>query len=224
MRAMLLAAGKGERMRPLTLDTPKPLLEVGGRALIDWHIGALAALGVDEIVINVSWLADRVVAHCGDGTRRGVAIRYSREESPLETAGGIIKALPLLGDVPFMVINADIWTDYPLETLRARTLAPGEAHLVLVPNPAHHPDGDFSLVDDDVVERHGETLTFAGLGLYHPRFFSGYDNGKRPMLPLFQRAIAEKRLRGERYDGRWTDVGTPERLAQLDAALAAARE
>lgn len=218
---MLLAAGRGERMRPLTLERPKPLLEVGGRALIDWHLGNLAALGVREIVINVSWLADRLVEHCGDGRGHGVSIRYSREEEPLETAGGIIRALPLLGDDPFLVINADIWTDFPLGGLLARCLRPGDAHLVLVPNPAHHPGGDFSLVGDEVVGRRDEALTFAGVGLYHPGFFSGYADGRRPLLPLFERAIAEKRLHGERYAGRWTDVGTPERLAQLDAALRA---
>jgi MurNAc alpha-1-phosphate uridylyltransferase len=216
---MLLAAGLGERMRPLTRSTPKPLLEVGGRALIDWHLHALAAAGVRDVVINVSWLADKITAHCGDGSAYGLVIAYSREEAPLETAGGIIGALPQLGERPFLVLNSDIWTDYPLATLVGRELPEAGAHLVLVDNPPHHPGGDFSLLEEHVVEAHDATFTFAGLGLYHPRFFEGYARGKRPLLPLLERAIAEGRLRGEHYAGRWTDVGTPERLAQLDEAL-----
>jgi MurNAc alpha-1-phosphate uridylyltransferase len=220
---MLLAAGFGERMRPLTLSTPKPLLEVGGRALIDWHLHALSAAGVREVVINVSWLAEQILEHCGDGGAYGLEIAYSREEEPLETAGGIINARPLLGEEPFAVINADIWTDFPLPDLFKRTLPEAGAHLVLVDNPAHHPGGDFSLMDERIVERHGDTFTFSGMALYHPRFFDGFGRGKRPLRPLLERAIAEERLHGEHYLGRWTDVGTPERLAQLEEMLRAAR-
>ena len=219
MMAMLLAAGVGERMRPLTRSTPKPLLEVGGRALIDWHLHALAAAGVREVVINVSWLAEQIIEHCGEGGDYGLEIGYSREEEPLETAGGIVNALPLLGDKPFAVLNADVWTDYPCSNLLRRTLPEAGAHLVLVDNPAHHPGGDFSLVDGRIVERHGDTFTFSGMGLYHPRFFDGIERGKRPLLPLLERAIAEQRLSGEHYAGRWVDVGTPERLAQLVETL-----
>ena len=224
MRAMLLAAGRGERMRPLTLKRPKPLLEVGDKALIDRHIERLVAAGVFEFVVNVSWLGEQIEEHCGDGERYGAVIRYSREPGdPLETAGGIIQALPLLGEAPFLVVNADIWTDFPFASLMERgawsTLAPRGAHLVLVDNPPHHRSGDFSLDGERVIERAEATLTFAGLGLYHPGFFAAYGVGKRQLLPLLKQAIAEGRLFGEHHRGAWTDVGTPERLRALDDAI-----
>jgi MurNAc alpha-1-phosphate uridylyltransferase len=223
MKAMLLAAGKGERMRPLTLEHPKPLLPVGGKALIDWHLERLVDAGIDDIVMNVSWLGDQIQAHCGNGERWGVRIRYSVEDEPLETAGGIVQALPLLGEAPFLVLNADIFTDFPFAAISGSPGLPDEAwaKLVLVPNPSHNRAGDFSLHGARVVERAADALTYAGIGLYHPAFFAGCAPGKRPMLPLVLRAIAEHRLRGERFAGVWTDVGTPERLQALNASLAA---
>lgn len=218
MKALLLAAGKGERMRPLTLHTPKPLLDVQGKPLIEWHLEKLAACGVRDLVINVSWLGSQIEAYCGDGSRWDLAIQYSREAQPLETAGGIVQALPLLGDQPFLVVNADIHTDYPFTDLRAQALETAEARLVLVPNPAHNTAGDFSLRDGRVVAREGETLTFAGIGTYEPAFFRGCDTGRRPLLPLLETAIAQKRLYAERYLGHWADVGTPERLEELNGA------
>jgi MurNAc alpha-1-phosphate uridylyltransferase len=239
---MLLAAGRGERMRPLTLETPKPLLRVGGRALIDWHLERLADAGVSDAVINVSWLGEQIVEHCGP-ERAGIRLQFSREDEPLETAGGIVQALPLLGDDPFLVVNGDIWTDYDFAKLVTRSVRPASAHLVLVDNPEHNLAGDFSLEDQfegpfeghfdrqlegcpearlgaqALIERNNVTLTFAGVGLYHPGFFAGLEPGSRPLLPLFRQAIAERRLSGEHYAGRWTDVGTPGRLRLLDESL-----
>ena len=214
--AMLLAAGKGERMRPLTLTTPKPLLRVLGKPLIEHHIERLATAGFRRLVINVSWLGEQIIDACGDGSRWGVAICYSREAEPLETAGGIVQALPLLGDSVFAVVNADVYTDYPLALLREQQLPRAEARLVLVTNPPHHPAGDFSLADGRVIERRAQTLTYAGIGLYDAAFFADCTPGKRPLLPLLQRAISERRLFGESYTGNWTDVGTPERLDALN--------
>lgn len=218
MKAMLLAAGKGERMRPLTLSTPKPLLQVRGRALIEHHIERLAAAGFRELVINVSWLGEQIEAHCGDGAAWDVTIDYSHEAQPLETAGGIIRARKLLGAEPFLVMNADIFTDYPLDGLAAKAVAlqPGQAHLVLVDNPPHHPGGDFTLRDGRVTRPDGATLTFAGIGLYHAQFFAGLDDGARALKPLLLRAMDGPGLLGEHYRGGWTDVGTPQRLAQLN--------
>lgn len=225
MKAMLLAAGRGERMRPLTLHRPKPLLEVRGRALIDRHISALVAAGIGELVINVSWCAGQIVDHCGDGSRYGARIRYSREPEPLETAGGIIQALPLLGAAPFLLVNADILTDYPFAGLRAVAAsvaatdagqATADAHLVLVDNPTHNAAGDFSLRAGRVTQAAGPTLTYAGIGVYDPAFFRGCEPGSRPLRPLLERAIAARRLRGEHYRGLWADVGTPERLRRLN--------
>jgi MurNAc alpha-1-phosphate uridylyltransferase len=210
-------------MRPLTLRTPKPLLRVAGTPLIEYHIRRLAAGGVRDLVINVSWLGAQIEDYCGDGRRWGVLIRYSREPVPLETAGGILRALPLLGGAPFVVVNGDVWMDFDVARLRARAavLAPGEAHLLLAPNPPHHPAGDFSL-RDGLVGRPlpGEaTLTFTGVGLYTPAFFAGVTASSCPLRPLFERAIERGRLGGERHGGAWVDVGTPERLRELDAAL-----
>jgi MurNAc alpha-1-phosphate uridylyltransferase len=215
---MLLAAGRGERMRPLTLATPKPLLRVAGKALIDWHLERLAAAGVTDAVINVSWLGEQIVEHCGE-ERFGIRLAFSCEVEPLETAGGIVQALPLLGEEPFLVVNADTWTDYDFGAILTRTPEPAAAHLVLVDNPEHNPDGDFSLEAGSVTERNNATLTFAGVGLYHPQFFADLEPGRRPLLPLFLSAIAEGRLSGEYFSGRWTDVGTPERLRHLDESL-----
>ncbi len=220
MKAMLLAAGRGERMRPLTDSQPKPLLQVGGRALIEWHLLALARAGIREVVINLSWLAAQLRAALGDGRQYGLSIAWSDEGPvPLETGGGIFRALPLLAPDPFLVVNADIWTDIDFAHLRLEPDA--QAHLVLVPNPAHHPCGDFALEGHRVVDRPGGRLTYSGVGLYRHDFFAGCSAGRFPLLPLLNRAIAAGRVRAEVHAGQWCDVGTPERLASLSARLSA---
>jgi MurNAc alpha-1-phosphate uridylyltransferase len=218
---MILAAGRGERLRPLTLETPKPLLPVGGAPLIEHHLRALAAAGFREVVINLSWLGAKISAHLGDGARFGLAIAYSEEgEPPLETGGGIHRALPLLGPGPFAVINGDVWTDYPYARLREMPLADGDlARLVLVPNPEQHPAGDFDLADGRIVEHPVERLTFSGLGVYRHGLFAGCTPGAFKLAPLLRTAIAAGRVAGERWDGYWHDVGTRERLESLDARL-----
>jgi len=217
---MLLAAGRGERMRPLTDTIPKPLLEVAGRPLIAWHLAALARAGIREVTINLSWLGGLLRAALGDGRDLGVSIRWSEEGPiPLETGGGIFHALPLLGPGPFLVVNADIWTDIDFGRLQLPPTA--HAHLVLVANPAHHPRGDFGLEGDRVVNRESERLTYSGVGVYSPEFFAGCSAGRFPLLPLLNRAIAASRVRGELHRGQWCDVGTAERLAALSARLAA---
>ena len=217
MKAMLLAAGRGERLRPLTDSTPKPLLEVRGEPLIGWHLRALARAGVREVVINLAWLGGQIRARVGDGARYGLAVQYSPEpEGALETGGGIFQALPLLGPGPFLVVNGDTHTDIEFARL---AIAPGElAHLVLVPNPAHHPRGDFAL-RDGLVQAEGEPrLTYSGVGVYRPELFAGCQPGRFPLLPLLDKAIAARALGGELHAGAWTDVGTVERLAALNGA------
>ena len=216
---MILAAGRGERMRPLTDHTPKPLLRVAGRPLIERHLEGLSAAGVERVVINVAWLAQRVREHLGDGGRWGLEIVYSEEPAgALETGGGIHNALPLLGDAPFWVVNGDLFTDYPLERLPKRPA--GLAHLVLVDNPEHHPGGDFALVDGRVhTGAEGCRLTFGGIGCYHPRLFEGCRAGAFPLAPLLRRAMDEGAVSGEHYRGPWCDVGTPARLQRLDETL-----
>ncbi len=215
---MILAAGRGERMRPLTDHTPKPLLRVGGRRLIEYHLQALAGAGFTEVVINLAHLGEQVEQALGDGERYGLTIHYSAEERALETGGGIFRALPLLGDEPFLVVNGDVWCDYPFERLREVEVQ--AAHLVLVPNPPQHPQGDFLLQGDRVLdEGEGERLTFSGIGLYHPGLFDGCEPGAFPLAPMLRRAMAAGRVSGERFDGRWHDIGTPERLQQLDDEL-----
>jgi MurNAc alpha-1-phosphate uridylyltransferase len=217
---MLLAAGRGERMRPLTDTIPKPLLEAGGRPLIAWHLAALARAGVREVVINLSWLGGQLRAALGDGRGLGVSISWSEEGAiPLETGGGIFHALPLLGAEPFLVVNADIWTDIDFGRLQLPQAA--LAHLVLVANPAHHPRGDFGLEGNHVVNRDSERLTYSGVGVYSPEFFAGCSAGRFPLLPLLNRAIAAGRVYGQIHQGQWCDVGTAERLAALSARLAA---
>lgn len=223
MRVMILAAGVGERMRPLTEHTPKPLLQVAGVPLIEHHIRRLALAGFSELVINVSHLGDQIMRYCGDGSAWGVRIAYSREDAPLETAGGIIQALPLLGNAPFLVVNGDVWIDYPFEELAAYTFRTDEAaRLVLVNNPPQHPTGDFQLDDNDWVRKLPPATvgcTYAGVGLYSPAFFAGYPPGKLPLRPLLDAAIDQGRLGGERHLGQWADVGTPERLREFDAMV-----
>jgi len=218
MKAMVLAAGRGERMRPLTDSVPKPLLAVGGRPLIAWHLAALARAGVREVVVNLSWLGEQIRAALGDGAAFGLSIRYSEEGPvPLETGGGIFRALPLLGPGPFLVVNGDTFTDFDLTRLRPDAAA--LAQLVLVPNPPQHPQGDFALAGAAVVLEGTPRYTYSGIGLYHPELFAGCEAGRFPLLPLLERAIAAGRLRGEVHHGQWHDVGTPERLAALDARL-----
>lgn len=219
MKAMILAAGKGERLRPLTLHTPKPLVCAGGVPLIEYHIQALAKAGFEELVINHAWLGEQIEAHLGTGDRFGMRIRYSPEGEPLETGGGIHRALPLLGEEPFAVINGDIWTDYDFAALK-RPLA-GLAHLVLVDNPAHHPSGDFALADGRVGEGGAvdARLTYSGIALLSPRLFDGCSAGAFKLAPLLRRAMAAGSVGGEHHHGRWIDVGTHERLAEVERIL-----
>jgi len=217
MKAMILAAGRGERMRPLTDHTPKPLLKAGGRALIEYHIDHLVAAGITELVINHAHLGDQIEAALGDGSRYGAAIRYSVEATALETAGGVFNALPLLGDEPFVVVNGDVWSDYPFEHLPAEIT--GLAHLVLVDNPPQHPKGDFALSGDRVVAEGEPKLTFSGISMLSPQLFAGCTPGPFPLAPLLRQAMARGLVSGEHYRGRWFDIGTPQRLQQLDESL-----
>jgi N-acetyl-alpha-D-muramate 1-phosphate uridylyltransferase len=220
VKALLLAAGRGERLRPITDTLPKALVPVGGKPLIAWHLAALARAGVRDVVINLSWLGAQLHAALGDGRDFGVRIQYSEEGPvPLETGGGIFRALPLLGPEPFLVVNSDIWIERPFAGLELPSDA--HAHLVLVPNPPHHPRGDFGLETGLVVNRDSERFTYCGVGLYRPEFFSGCQDGRFPLLPLLNRAIGARRVRGELYCGQWSDVGTAERLADLNARLPA---
>ena len=216
VKAMILAAGRGERLRPLTDHTPKPMLQVRGQPLIHRHLQALAGAGVREVVINLSWLGASIRDSVGSGDRFGLHVHYSQEPpGALEAGGGIFQALPLLGPEPFLVVNGDTYTD--LDFAQLRIGADALAHLVLVPNPEHHPRGDFVLQDRQVREGDAPRLTYAGIGVYRPQLFSGCVAGRFPLLPLLRAAIAERRLTGERYDGRWVDVGSAERLAALNA-------
>ena len=215
MKAMLLAAGRGERMRPLTDDTPKPLLRIGGQMLIEHHIHALAQAGITELVINHAHLGEQIISALGDGDAHGVSIQYSPETgSALETGGGIFNALPLLGEKPFLVVNADIWTDFAFDTLPESP--DGLAHLVMVDNPEHHPDGDFSLSNGQLSQRGPAMLTFSGIGVYQPALFNGCQAGAFPLGPLLRTAMEEEQVSGEQYTGRWYDIGTPERLAAVN--------
>lgn len=219
MKGMILAAGRGERMRPLTDQLPKPLLAVGGRPLIVHHIERLKAAGVTELVINHAWLGHKLVEALGDGSQLGVSIVWSAEATALETAGGIVQALPLLGKEPFLVVNGDTWLDVDYRQFTAPSLGEDLAHLWLVDNPPQHPGGDFSLQGDRVVDRPG--LTFSGVGLYHPRLFAGLTPGARKLAPLLRETMAAGRVGGTHLPGDWRDIGTPERLAQLDSELLA---
>ena len=215
---MLLAAGRGERMRPLTDHTPKPLLEVAGRPLIAWHLQRLAQAGIGDVVINLSWLGERIASALGDGSAYGVRIAYSREPwPPLETGGGIRQALPLLGDDPFVLVNGDVYTDVDFAALR---LGPDDlAQLVLVPNPEHHPRGDFWLDGARIGHAGAERLTYSGIALLRPELLAAAEPGRFALLPWLMKALEAQKLGGQRHDGLWIDVGTPERLAQLDARL-----
>lgn len=215
---MILAAGRGERMRPLTDHTPKPLLEAGGRRLIEYHLKALARAGFTDIVVNHAHLGVRIEQALGDGSRHGVRIAYSPEgDKALETGGGIFHALPLLGDEPFLVVNGDVWTDYPFARLPHEPQ--GLAHLVLVDNPPHHPQGDFALTGSRVTSDGPARLTFSGIGVYRPELFAGCEPGVFPLAPLLRRAMEAGQVTGEHYRGRWLDIGTPQRLEELDREL-----
>ncbi|MER1968836.1 N-acetylmuramate alpha-1-phosphate uridylyltransferase MurU [Castellaniella sp. GW247-6E4] len=224
MRAMILAAGRGERMRPLTDTCPKPLLPAGGQPLIVWHIRRLVAAGIPDIIINHAWLGARIEAELGDGRGYGARIDYSPESTALETAAGIARALPFFGDEPFLAINGDIWCDWDVGQAPrfAATLGDGTlARLVLVDNPAHHPAGDFFLGPDGRIASEGrDALTFSGIGLYHPALFAGVPTDHpAPLAPVLRAAIARGRVAGEHHRGHWVDVGTPERLRALDQWL-----
>ena len=230
MKALIFAAGLGERMRPLTDTTPKPLLRVGGKRLIEWHLEKLAALGIEEVVVNISWLADRFPATLGDGARWGLRLAYSHEGAiPLETGGGMWNALPMLGDAPFLLVNGDVWTDYDFTRLPGEPA--GLAHLVMVDRPPQAKQGDFALDSSGLIREDGEhKLTYSGIGMYRPQLFEGWrtiipapamasGKPKFPLAPLLRARMADGRISGEHHRGRWTDVGTPERLAILDAEL-----
>ena len=218
MHAMILAAGRGERLRPLTDSTPKPLLKVGHLRLIEYQIAALKKAEVRYIVINVSWMAEKIRATLGAGERYGVKIIYSDESGrPLETAGGIIEALPLLGESPFIVCSADVWTDFDYSTLVLK--AGCLAHLVLVDNPVHHPEGDFSLRRGRLVKTDGSGATFSGIGIYHPALFADLTPGRRTLASVLHAAVENDVISGELYRGNWHDVGTPARLEKLERFL-----
>lgn len=234
MKALIFAAGLGERMRPLTLHTPKPLLAVAGKPLIAWHLERLAAIGIREVVINIAWLAERFAPVLGDGSQWGLRLHFVHEGgTPLETGGGILNALPMLGEKPFLVVNGDIWTDFDFATLPAEPT--GIAHLVMVDNPAQHPQGDYRLDEAGLLhhDRDGDCLTYAGIGIYRPSIVDDWRAVIRnapgservpprfSVVPLQKHFMACGQITGQHHRGRWTDVGTVERLQALDAELAA---
>jgi len=216
MKAMILAAGLGQRMLPLTEHTPKPLLKVGGQCLIEYHLHRLRDAGIVDVVINHAYLGEQIEQTLGDGTKYGLSIQYSPEPDRLETGGGIFNALPLLGS-PFIVVNADVWTDYPFVQLQ-KPLS-GLAHLVLVDNPAHNQKGDFALKHEYVHAQGDQYYTFSGIGVYGAELFQGCEPGAFPLAPLLRRAMDQQRVSGVVYSGQWVDIGTPERLLQLDRQL-----
>jgi MurNAc alpha-1-phosphate uridylyltransferase len=220
MKAMILAAGRGERMRPLTDQTPKPLLEVAGKPLIFWHLEKLARANFEDVIINHAYLGEMIETYVGDGSKWNLKITYSREASPLETAGGIKKALPLIGDQPFLVINADIYTDFNYSTIKNRNLYDYKGHLIMVKNPKHHPEGDFFLKDNLIQLKGKERLTFSGIAIYQPKIFE--DINLEPVVklaPMLKKLIDSKSISGEAYRGLWFDIGTPERLNEVNLFL-----
>ncbi|MCL7713056.1 N-acetylmuramate alpha-1-phosphate uridylyltransferase MurU [Stenotrophomonas mori] len=232
MKALVFAAGLGERMRPLTEHTPKPLLRAGGKPLIAWHLERLAAAGVRDVVVNTSWLAPQFPATLGDGSRWNLRLHYAYEgPTPLETGGGMLNALPLLGEAPFLVVNGDIWTDFDFASLPREPQ--GEAHLVLVDNPPQHPQGDYRLDAHGRLhhDRHGPCLTYAGIGIYRPSLLAAWrevigepprgdhDRPRFSVVPLQKHHMAQGRISGQHYRGHWTDVGTPQRLQALETTL-----
>lgn len=222
MKAMILAAGKGERLRPLTLHTPKPLVRAAGVPLIEYQLQALRRAGFDQLVINHAWLGQQIEDHLGDGSAFGVSIRYSPEGEPLETGGGIFKALPLLGDDAFVIANGDIWTDFDYASLHGALAESDLVHLVLVDNPGHHTRGDFCLSEGRVSDyREGQpSLTYSGIAILRPELFQGCEPGAFKLAPLLRQAMAAGRVSGVHHRGRWIDVGTHERLAEVERQLA----
>lgn len=229
--AMILAAGRGERMRPLTDTTPKPLLEVAGKSLLQWHLDKLVAAGIKRVVINLHWLGEKIEQALGDGHQFGVELVYSKENPVLETAGGIANALPLLDladNDAFLVVNGDVWSDidYALLCQQANSLLEDDdkACLVMVDNPEHHPEGDFILHDGRLVQNTdalNSRLTYSGMGVYKPPLFTGLAIEPAPLGPILRQAICDEQLAALHHQGRWSDVGTPERLQQLDKQLRA---
>ena len=220
MKAVVLAAGKGERLRPLTDTIPKPLIEVRGKSLIVHHLERLRDAGFTQLHVNTSWLAESIQTALGDGSRYGVHIHFSYEgPEPLETGGGLFRMLPALGREPFLVVNGDVFTDFPFETLKHKLKPDFLAHLVMVANPAHHPKGDFHLSPAGHLRPTGEPkLTYSGIGVYKAEFFQDCRAGKFPLLPLLKQAMAAEALSGEQYLGMWNDIGTPAALAGLESA------
>lgn len=220
MKAMILAAGRGERMRPLTDRIPKPLLEVAGKPLIIWHLEKLAKANFKNVIINHAYLGEMIEAYIGDGSRWNLKITYSREGSPLETAGGIKKALPLIGDQPFLVVNADIFTDFNYATIKNRNLNDFKGHLIMVKNPKQHPEGDFVLKDNQIKLEGKERLTFSGIAIYQPEIFEGISIKPVAKLePILEKLITSKYISGEVHEGLWFDIGTPERLNEINLLL-----
>lgn len=228
MKAMILAAGLGQRMRPLTDTLPKPLLEAGGKPLLQYHLEALRRAGVLDVVINLAYLGEKIRTFVGDGSRFGVRVQYSAESEPLETGGGILRALPLLGDEPFLLINGDVWTDFDFTPLATRQLsADATGHLVMVANPTFHPQGDFMLTADGRLSGDVQSTlprsTFSGISLLNPQLIANYPQRREkfPLVEVLRAAIARDELSGEIYSGQWSDVGTPARLTALSQLLAA---
>ena len=218
MRAMILAAGRGERLRPLTDTTPKPLLPVGGRPLIDYHLENLANAGFREVVINLAHQGEKIRETLGNGSDWGLNITYSPEPpKALDTGGGIHNALPWLGDAPFAIINGDVFSEYPLARLRA--IKCDHAHLVMVPNPAHNPNGDFAIRGGYIIDDAEPRYTFAGISVYHPRFFDSASGGRFSVVPMLLKAMKLQRVTGEMFKGVWHDIGTLERLETLQGHL-----
>jgi len=222
VRAMILAAGRGERMRPLTDRMPKSMLQVNGKPLIQYHVENLVQSGILDIVINHAQFGDQIEGYLGNGKIWGARIAYSPEdENPLDTAGGIVEALPLLGEEPFLTVNADIWTDFPFQQLLnlsedlANNRANHLAHIVLVDNPAHNAKGDFSLSDDRVLNEGDSMLTFSGISVFKPEFFKDCVSGSTPLAPMIRQAVSQGQVSGSHYQGLWRDIGTPERLQEL---------
>lgn len=218
MRAMILAAGRGERMRPLTDKKPKPMLEINGKPLIQYHVENLVRSGIVDIVINHAIFGEQIANYLGNGKNWGARITYSPEgEAPLETAGGIVEALPLLGGNPFLTVNADIWTDYPFRQILKllNDIETYLAHIILVDNPAHNAEGDFHLRDGRVLNYGDPALTFSGISIFKPEFFESCAPGTAPLAPLLRQAVSQGRVSGSYYQGQWCDIGTPERLQQL---------
>ncbi|MBC53083.1 MAG: mannose-1-phosphate guanylyltransferase [Gammaproteobacteria bacterium] len=224
MKAMILAAGLGKRMLPLTESLPKPLLSAGGRSLIEWQIGRLQQAGITDIVINHHHLGEQIESALGEGSQLGVRIRYSVEPERLETAGGIIRALPLLGEDSFIVVNSDVWTDFDFAALQPLDPRHALAHLVMVPNTAHHPEGDYFLDNTGRVRENGAPrLTYSGISVLHRSLFAGYAEAYQPLAPLLVSAMRANLVSGERHDGDWQDIGTPEKLQALDRQIKHAR-